>query len=399
MRGAAARGLDLEARLAAALTRANLNFARGRRVQVEGRVVAPDFVVLGMNPVLIEVKGSVRRDAEHELRLLERLALQVSRRGRALLVVVSDDASRDHGRSAIRVDATPAATLDARLDDLAAHIGTLRTGRPARPDARGPLHEYQLLDFRDTETDLLRPGTLAEWGAPTSPLPESNPAAAFANIVDAVKQLAASMEALGTHESVEAARLEAIAIADEQQSGHPTAVALRLGRCLEWAAYAFSLRYGIEPSREIPKALKAVDHALVAMIGAQDAERARLLHVIRSLLDDIESGKPDAVVAERGPIPVHRALRGVEVHLEAHHAERAREDLRKLKNHERLTTLLGARNDAAHAHPELQSREVSAERVESLLRDLLFIVQTLVDIVDASPEGALRSEPPVRPVT
>lgn len=356
---------------------------------MEGRVIEPDFVVLGMNPVLIEVKGSVRRDAEHELRLLERLALQVSRRGRALLVVVSDDASRDHGRSGIRVDATPVDTLDDRFDALAAYIARLRTERPDRPDAPAPVDFFRLGELHDTDIEL-KPWTLAEWVAPTPSLPESNPAAAFANIVDAVKQLAASMEALGTHESVEAARLEALAIADEQKSGHPTAVALRLGRCLEWAAYAFSLRYGIEPSREIPKALKAVDHALVAMVGAQDAERARLLHVIRSLLDDIESGKPDAVVAERGPIPVHRALRGVEVHLEAHLAERAREDLRKLKNHERLTTLLGARNDAAHAHPELQSREVSAERVESLLRDLLFIVQTLVDIVDASPEGALR---------
>lgn len=343
-----------------------------------------DFLIPGEIPTVIEIKyswlGNI--DFSGELPLA---ALDVFAKCRTVLIIIgvtSNSASRD-------------LTLWSKVSHFVPDDSDIKD---IRRDALA-FARHLLEELPSTRT-LTREDAKGKSFA----FPESGVIGLFGDNVElAINTVSIYFSSLIESDKMEAVKVEMDQLKTEYISGHFTACALRLGRTLELATYAFAGAMG-EPTQNLEhQAISAVQGSIRELgqdmneLNYTSADpdspeysraRSRLIKSITltqtallNLAAAVDALASDDLVPA-GRANVDFLLRRAQKSMHRKHAPKeAKAEISKLIN-ERLTRkILSLRNDAAHGDPDLQIREVTRPQIDQALSDLTTYISTLGNIV------------------
>ena len=223
------------------------------------------------------------------------------------------------------------------------------------------------------------------------------------NVELAINTVSIYFSSLVEPDKMEAVKVEMDQLKTEYISGHFTACALRLGRTLELATYAFAGIMG-EPTQNLEhQAISAVQGSIrelgqdmnelsftSADPDSPEYNRARSkliksITVTQTALLNLAAAV-DALASD-DLVPAGRAnvdflLRRAQKSMHRKQASKeAKAEISKLINEGLTRKILSLRNDAAHGDPDLQIREVSRPQIDQALSDLTTYISTLGNIV------------------
>ena len=200
-----------------------------------------------------------------------------------------------------------------------------------------------------------------------------------------------------------AVKVEMDQLKTEYISGHFTACALRLGRTLELATYAFAGIMG-EPTHNLEhQAISAVQGSIRELgqdmnelnFTSADPDSPEYNRARSRLIKSIAASQTALLnlaaavdaLASNDLVPAGRAnvdflLRRAQKSMHRKQASKeAKAEISKLINEGLTRKILSLRNDAAHGDPDLQIREVTRPQIDQALSDLATYISTLGNIV------------------
>lgn len=225
----------------------------------------------------------------------------------------------------------------------------------------------------------------------------------FEITINAVSTYFQSLVEAGKMDSV---KLELEQLKIEYVSGHFTACALRLGRTLELATYAFAGVMG-EPTESLEhQAISSVQGSIREL--SQDMNelnfvsadpdspeygraRSKLVKSITitqtallNLVAAVDTLASNAL-APSGRANVEFLLRRAQKSLHRNHApNQAKEEIARIINEGLTRKVLALRNEAAHGDPDLKIREVTKPQIDQALSHLTSYISMLGNIVSLS---------------
>lgn len=343
-----------------------------------------DFLIPGEIPTVIEIKhswlGNIRFSGE-----LPFAALEIFARCRTVLIIIGDTSSPASG--------------DLSLWSKVSYF---------MPDASDPkdIRREALAFARHLLEELpsARVLTREEAKGKSFAFPKSGVASLFGDNVElAINTVSIYFSCLVEPGKMAAVKVEMDQLKTEYTSGHFTACALRLGRTLELATYAFAGIMG-EPTQNLEhQAISAVQGSIRELgqdmnelnFTSADPDspeynraRSRLIKsitVTQTALLNLAAAV-DAI-ASNDLVPAGRAnvdflLRRAQKSMHRKQASKeAKAEISKLINEGLTRKILSLRNDAAHGDPDLQIREVARPQIDQALSDLSTYISTLGNIV------------------
>jgi hypothetical protein len=343
-----------------------------------------DFLILGEIPTVIEIKhswlGNIGFSGELPL-----AALEVFARCRTVLIIIGDTLS--------------SASSDLTLWSKVLHF-TLDAS-DAR-DIRGEALAFarRLL----AELPSTRVLTREDAKGKSFTFPKSGVASLFGdNVEPAMNTVSIYFSSLVEPDKMTAVKVEMDQLKTEYISGHFTACALRLGRTLELATYAFAGIMG-EPTHNLEhQAISAVQGSIRELgqdmnelnFTSADPESPEYNRARSKLIKSIAASQTALLnlaaavdaLASNDLVPAGRAnvdflLRRAQKSMHRKQASKeAKAEISKLINEGLTRKILSLRNDAAHSDPDLQIREVTRQQIDQALSDLTTYISTLGNIV------------------
>lgn len=343
-----------------------------------------DFLIPGEIPTVIEIKhswfGNIGFSGELPL-----AALEVFARCRTVLIIIGDTSS--------------SATADLSLWSKVSHF------MPGASDPKDISREA-LAFARHLLEELPSTRVLAREDAKgqSFAFPTSGVASLFGdNIELAINTVSTYFSSLVELEKMAAVKVEMDQLKTEYISGHFTACALRLGRTLELATYAFAGIMG-EPTQNLEhQAISSVQGSIrelgqdmnelsfaSADPDSQEYNRARSrliksITVTQTALLNLAAAVD--VIASNDLVPAGRAnvdflLRRAQKSMHRKQASKeAKAEINKLINEGLTRKILSLRNDAAHGDPDLQIREVARPQIDQALSELTTYISSLGNII------------------
>lgn len=343
-----------------------------------------DFFIPGDIPVFIEIKhawlGNIRISEDMPL-----AALEVFAKCRLVLIIIGVNDSRWKA-------------LDQHLWSKVVFYESLSTDEGEARQTAIPFVQRLL-----TELPNCRIISRDEAGARSFSEQHASINKLFGN------DLEVSISAVSTYFSslVEASKMDSVKLEMEQLkmeyvSGHFTACALRLGRTLELATYAFAGAMG-EPTeslehqavssvqgsiRELSQDMNELNFAS-ADTGSPEYGRARSKLVksititqtaLLNLVAAVDTLATNALVPS-GRANVEFLLRRAQKSMHRNHApKQAKEEIARIINEGLTRKVLALRNEAAHGDPELKIREVTKSQIDQALSYLTTYISMLGNI-------------------
>jgi len=343
-----------------------------------------DFLIPGEIPTVIEIKhswlGNICFSGELPL-----AALKVFARCRTVLIIIGDSSS--------------SASSDLTLWSSVSHF--VPNAFEAKDMRRAALvFARHLLEELPSTRVLSREDAKGKSFA----FPESGVVSLFGDNVElAINTVSIYFSSLVEPGKMAAVKVEMDQLKTEYISGHFTACALRLGRTLELATYAFAGIMG-EPTQNLEhQAISAVQGSIRELgqdmnelnFTSADPDsteysraRSRLIKsitVTQTALLNLAAAVD--VLASNDLVPAGRAnvdflLRRAQKSMHRKQASKeAKAEISKLINEGLTRKILALRNDAAHGDPDLKIREVARPQIDQALSDLTTYISTLGNIV------------------
>jgi hypothetical protein len=347
-----------------------------------------DFFIPGDIPVFIEVKhawfGNVRISEDMPL-----AALEVFAKCRLVLIVIGENDARWN-------------TLDQHLWSKVLFFEPPSTDeedarQAARPFARRLLAE--LPNCRIISRD--------EAGGRSFSVQQASINQLFGNDFEiTISAVSTYFQSLVEASKMDSVKLELEQLKMEYVSGHFTACALRLGRTLELATYAFAGVMG--------ESTESLEHQAISSVQGSIRELSQDMNELNFVSADPDSpeyGRARSklvksititqtallnlvaavdTLASNALVPSGRAnveflLRRAQKSMHRNHApKQAKEEIARLINEGLTRKVLALRNEAAHGDPDLKIREVTKPQIDQALSHLTSYISMLGNIVSLS---------------
>lgn len=222
------------------------------------------------------------------------------------------------------------------------------------------------------------------------------------NVESAISAVSAYFSGLVEASKMDSVKLEMEQLKIEYVSGHFTACALRLGRTLELATYAFASAMG-EPTeslehqaissvqgsiRELSQDMNELNYASPVPDSPEYRRgRSKLVKSITTtqtallnLVAAVDTLASDALIPS-GRANVDFLLRRAQKSMYRNHApKQAKDEIARIINEGLTRKVLALRNEAAHGDPDLKIREVTKTQIDQALSCLTSYISMLGNI-------------------
>lgn len=347
-----------------------------------------DFFIPGDIPVFIEIKhawfGNVRISEDMPL-----AALEVFAKCRLVLIVIGENDARWNA-------------LDQHLWSKVLFFEPPSTDEEDARQAARPFAQRLLAELPNC-----RIISRDEAGGRSFSVQQASINQLFGNDFEiTINVVSTYFQSLVESSKMDSVKLELEQLKMEYVSGHFTACALRLGRTLELATYAFAGVMG-EPTESLEhQAISSVQGSIREL--SQDMNE---LNFVSADPDSPEYGRARSklvksititqtallnlvaavdTLASNALVPSGRAnveflLRRAQKNMHRNHApKQAKEEIARIINEGLTRKVLALRNEAAHGDPDLKIREVTKSQIDQALSHLTSYISMLGNIVSLS---------------